>query len=163
LLLKNALSLIEVPERILIIDATEDKPEIKVDREKMNRAFVNIITNAVDAMPESGTLTVTSKTVKGNVKIAFKDTGTGMSKETLSNIWSPLFTTKAKGMGFGLPICKRIVEAHGGKISVESTLGKGTTVTITIPVNPEPVDEGEEKWIFNEDWLSATPTAEGAP
>jgi len=165
LLLKNALSLIEVPERIKIIDATEDKPEIKVDREKMNRAFVNIITNAIDAMPEGGALTVTSKAVKGNVKIAFKDTGTGMSEETLSKLklWSPLFTTKAKGMGFGLPVCKRIVEAHGGKISVESTLGKGTTVTITIPVNPQPVNEGEEKWIFNESWLSATPTAEGAP
>jgi PAS domain S-box-containing protein len=161
LLLKNALSLIEVPERIQIIDATKDKPEIKVDREKMNRAFVNIITNAIDAMPETGTLTVTNKAVKGNVKIAFKDTGTGMSEETLSKLklWSPLFTTKAKGMGFGLPVCKRIVEAHGGKISVESTLGKGTTVTITIPVNPQPVDEGEEKWIFNESWLSATPTA----
>ena len=165
LLLKNALSLIEVPERIQIIDATEDKPEIKADAEKMNRAFVNIIKNAIDAMPEGGTLTITSKAVKGKVKIAFKDTGTGMSEETLSKLklWSPLFTTKAKGMGFGLPICKRIVEAHGGKISVESTLGKGTTVTVTIPVNPKPVDEGEEKWIFNESWLSATPTAEGAP
>ena len=165
LLLKNALSLIEVPERIQIIDATEDKPEIKVDREKMNRAFVNIVTNAIDAMPKTGTLTVTSKAVKDNVEISFKDTGTGMSEETLSKLklWSPLFTTKAKGMGFGLPICKRVIEAHGGKIFVESTLGKGTTVTITIPVNPQPVNEGEEKWIFNESWLSATPTAEGAP
>jgi PAS domain S-box-containing protein len=163
LLLKNALSLIEVPERIKIIDATQDKPNIKADTGNMSKVFVNIITNAIDAMPETGTLTVTSKAVKGNVEIAFKDTGTGMPKETLSNIWSPLFTTKAKGMGFGLPVCKRIVEAHGGKISVESTLGKGTTVTITIPVNPQPVDEGEEKWIFNESWLSATPTAEGAP
>jgi signal transduction histidine kinase len=87
-----------------------------------------------------------------------------MSEETLSKLklWSPLFTTKAKGMGFGLPVCKRIVETHGGKISVESTLGKGTTVTLTIPVNP-PVDEGEEKWIFNESWLSETHTVEGAP
>jgi PAS domain S-box-containing protein len=67
LLLKNALSLIEVPERIKIIDAAEEKPEIKADAGKMNRAFVNIITNAIDAMPETGTLTVTSKAVKGNV------------------------------------------------------------------------------------------------
>jgi PAS domain S-box-containing protein len=165
LLLKNALSLIEVPERIKIIDATEDKLEIKADAEKIYRAFVNIITNAVDAMPESGTLTVTSKAVKGSMEIVFKDTGTGMSEETLSKLklWSPFFTTKAKGMGFGLPVCKRVIEAHGGKISVESTLGKGTTVTLTIPVNLQPVNEGEEKWIFNESWLSATPTAEGAP
>ena len=56
-------------------------------------------------------------------------------------IWTPLFTTNAKGMGFGLPICRRIAEAHDGKISLESKAGKGTTVTVTIPVNPEPLDE----------------------
>jgi PAS domain S-box-containing protein len=154
LLLKNALSLVEVPERIKIIDATEDKLEIKVDMVNMSRVFVNIITNAIDAMPESGTLTITSKAVKDNVKIIFNDTGTGMSEETLSKLWSPLFTTKAKGMGFGLSICKRIVEAHGGKISVESIIGKGTTVTVTIPINPETVTENEETSVFNEPKVS---------
>jgi signal transduction histidine kinase len=87
---KNALSLIKVPERIKIIDATEDKPEIKVDAGKMSKAFVNIITNAIDAMPETGTLTITGKAVKGNVEITFKDTGTGMPEEILSKLklWS---------------------------------------------------------------------------
>jgi signal transduction histidine kinase len=56
-----------------------------------------------------------------------------MTEETLNKLWTPLFTTKAKGMGFGLPNCKRIVEAHGGKIAVKSTFGKGTTVTIVLP------------------------------
>jgi signal transduction histidine kinase len=154
LLLKNALSLVEVPERVKIIDATEDKLEIKVDMVNMSRVFVNIITNAIDAMPESGTLTITSKAVKDNVKIIFNDTGTGMSEETLSKLWSPLFTTKAKGMGFGLSICKRIVEAHGGQISVESIIGKGTTVTVTIPINPETVTENEETSVFNEPKVS---------
>ncbi|MCJ7559774.1 PAS domain S-box protein, partial [Candidatus Bathyarchaeota archaeon] len=154
LLLKNALSLVEVPERIKIIDATEDKLEIKADMVNMSRVFVNIITNAIDAMTESGTLTITSKAVKDNVKIIFNDTGTGMSEETLSKLWSPLFTTKAKGMGFGLSICKRIVEAHGGKLSVESAIGKGTTVTVTVPVNPKPATEDEETSVFNEPQLS---------
>jgi signal transduction histidine kinase len=122
MLLKNALALIEVPERIRIIDATESKPKIKVDIENMRKVFVNLITNAIDAMPKTGTLTVTSKAAKSSVKIVFKDTGTGMTEETLCKLklGFPLFTTKAKGMGFGLPICKRIVEAHGGKICLKS-------------------------------------------
>jgi two-component system cell cycle sensor histidine kinase/response regulator CckA len=165
LLLKNALALIEVPERIQIIDATKGKSKIKVDIENMRKVFVNLITNAIDAMPRTGTLTITSEAVKGNVKIVFKDTGTGMTEETLSKLklGFPLFTTKAKGMGFGLPICKRIVEAHGGKISLKSTLGKGTAVTVMIPVNTKPMKEGEEKWIFNASVLQAMRVAQKTP
>ena len=159
-MLQRALLLFEVPDKIQIIDATEDKPAVKVDTEKILRVFDNIIKNAVDAMPEGGTLTIKSRKVKGKLEIAFKDTGTGMSEETLSKLGSPLFTTKAKGMGFGLSICRRIVEAHGGKISLESESGKGTKVTVTISVNPKPVNEGEEKWIFSQSMLSATLTAQ---
>jgi len=71
--------------------------------------------------------------IEDYVSISVSDTGVGIPKENLEKIWAPLFTTKAKGMGFGLPICKRIVEAHGGIITVESMVGKGTTFTITIP------------------------------
>ena len=164
-LLKHTLSIIEVPERIQIIDATEDKPKIKTDIEKMRRVFTSVIANAMDAMPGDGTLAITSKTAKDKVKIIFKDTGIGMTEETLSKLklGFPLFTTKAKGMGFGLPICKRIVEAHGGKISLKSSLGKGTTVTVTIPVNPKPVTEGENKWIINESALRAMHISQKTP
>jgi signal transduction histidine kinase len=156
------LSLLEVPEKIQVIDATKDKPTVKTDTEKIRKGCVNIIQNAFDAMPEGGTLTIKSKKVKSKLEIAFKDTGTGITKEALSKLKRevPLFTTKAKGMGFGLPICRRIIEAHGGKLSVESTAGKGTTVTVTIPVNPKPVGEGEEKWIFSESMLSAITSAQ---
>jgi signal transduction histidine kinase len=68
------------------------------------------------------------------VEIAFVDDGVGMSEQTLAKIFNPLFTTKAKGMGFGLAICKRVVEAHGGKIRAESALGRGTTFAITLPI-----------------------------
>jgi signal transduction histidine kinase len=161
---QSALSLLEVPEKIQIIDATKDKSMVKADTEKMRNVFVKIIQNAIDAMPEGGTLTIKSRKVKGKLEIAFKDTGAGMSEETLSKLKGgvPLFTTKSKGMGFGLPICRRLVEAHGGKISVESMAGKGTTVTVAIPVNSEPVDEGEEKWIFSESMLSAITAANRA-
>jgi signal transduction histidine kinase len=164
-MLQRALSLLEVPEKIQIIDATKDKPAVKADTEKIRKVFVNIIQNAIDAMPEGGTLTIKSRKVKGKLEIAFKDTGAGMSEETLSKLKGgvPLFTTKSKGMGFGLPICRRLVEAHGGKLSVESTSGKGTTITVTIPVNPEPVDKGEEKWIFSESMLSAITSTQRAP
>ena len=68
------------------------------------------------------------------MEITFIDDGVGMSEQTLAKVFNPLFTTKAQGMGFGLAICKRIVEAHCGKISVESTVGRGTTFTITLPI-----------------------------
>jgi signal transduction histidine kinase len=133
LLLEEALSLVNIPKNIQVVNLTENVTEIAVDVEKMKRVFVNLIKNGVDAMPESGLLTVKSTKVKDDVKFTFSDTGMGMSKETLSKICTPLFTTKAKGMGFGLPICKRLVEAHGGSLSFESTLGKGTIATVLIP------------------------------
>jgi signal transduction histidine kinase len=84
-------------------------------------------------MSNGGELTIKSDFVDGVVVFSFRDTGVGMSKEVLDKIWTPLFTTKAKGMGFGLAICKRYVEVHNGKILVESTLGKGSTVTVVFP------------------------------
>ena len=154
-LLKTALSLTEIPQGIHVVDATEDKPTVKADAEKLRRVFVNIIRNAFDAMPDGGILTVKSMNVKGKLEVSFKDTGTGMSKETLSKLKGgvPLFTTKAKGMGFGVPICKRVVEAHGGELLVESKVGKGTTVTITVPVKPKPVGPVKDLWIFNESMM----------
>ncbi|MEM2099640.1 MAG: PAS domain S-box protein [Candidatus Bathyarchaeia archaeon] len=158
MLLKNALSHIEIPERIKIVDATKNKHKLKVDPDAMCKVFCNIITNALDAMPTSGTLTITSKAKKQEIAIAFQDTGTGMTEETLNKLklGFPLFTTKAKGMGFGLPICKRIIEAHGGKISLKSELGKGTIVTITLPTNPKRTREIEQDWIFNESALNTS-------
>ncbi|MEM2130786.1 MAG: ATP-binding protein, partial [Candidatus Bathyarchaeia archaeon] len=99
-----------------------------------------------------------SKAKKQEIAIAFQDTGTGMTEETLNKLklGFPLFTTKAKGMGFGLPICKRIIEAHGGKISLKSELGKGTIVTITLPTNPKRTREIEQDWIFNESALNTS-------
>jgi len=137
-MVKEALSAVKIPKRVRVADLTRDKPEIKVDTDKMKRVFVNIIRNAVDAMPKGGILTIESRESNGDLEIVFSDTGVGMSEKTLRNIYRPLFTTKAKGMGFGLPICKRFVEAHGGKIHVRSTVGKGSTFIVTLPIQPCP-------------------------
>jgi sensor domain CHASE-containing protein/nitrogen-specific signal transduction histidine kinase len=145
-LLKEALALIKVPKNTQIIDQTLDEPEIKVDTQKLARAFLNIIKNAFDAMPNGGRLTIKSDELNGDVRLIFTDTGIGMTKETLSKIWSPLFTTKAKGMGFGLSICKRIVEAHNGTISVESEVGKGSTFTLSLPIKSE-IKENREIFV----------------
>jgi PAS domain S-box-containing protein len=145
-LVKEALSLVKVPKRVQVIDLTEEKPEVTVDVEKLKRAFVNIIKNAVDAMPKGGKLTIESRESNGDLEIVFLDTGVGMSEETLRNICRPLFTTKAKGMGFGLPICKRFVEAHGGKICARSTIGKGSTFTVKLPIQPH-MEESEKVWV----------------
>jgi PAS domain S-box-containing protein len=157
-LFKEALSLVQVPETVNIIDNTLEEPLISVDKAKMVRVFINIVENAVDAMPGGGTLQVESAQKNGNVEISFADTGIGMSKETLGKLFSPLVTTKAQGMGFGLAICKRIVEAHQGRIAVESVEGKGSTFTVTIPIKPELKNGGEETWVNMPESLLSTTT-----
>ncbi|MEM3356499.1 MAG: PAS domain S-box protein, partial [Candidatus Bathyarchaeia archaeon] len=156
-LMEEALSLVQVPEKIQITDLTLDSPKIAVDAEKMKRVFINIIKNAVDAMPNGGKLTIKSKEANGNVEISFTDTGKGMTKEVMDKIWTPFFTTKSRGMG--LPICKRIVEAHGGKISVKSAVNEGTTFTVTVPIKPKSDREGGGKvWLGVPEYLSSTMT-----
>jgi PAS domain S-box-containing protein len=133
-LIDYVLLMTQIPKHVKIHDRTEDQPTMWVDSNKMERVFINLINNAIDAMPKPGTLDITSQQVGENVEFTFADTGVGMSEQTKAKMFMPLFTTKAQGMGFGLAICKRIVEAHGGKITVESSLSKGTTFTITLPI-----------------------------
>jgi PAS domain S-box-containing protein len=131
---RDSLILAKVPKSIRVVDSTEDEPRITLDAEKMKRVFVNLIRNAVDAMPEGGTLTIMSSKSDGKLQTSFTDTGVGMTREDMEKLWNPLFTTKARGIGLGLPIAKRLVEAHGGSISVESDVGKGTVFTVTLPI-----------------------------
>jgi signal transduction histidine kinase len=130
-----SLSHVQIPENVKVEDLTKNAPKINLDVEKMSRVFDNLIKNAVDAMPEGGQLKIQSVSSHNSLRLTFADTGKGIEKEHLSKLFTPLFTTKAKGMGFGLAICQRIVEAHKGTISVESTLNQGTTFTIELPVS----------------------------
>jgi signal transduction histidine kinase len=135
LLVKNSLDLISIPKNITVRNLAAEQDLVMVDQSKMTRVILYMAKNAFDAMPNGGTLTITSSKANGNWELLFADTGEGMSLETLGKLWVPLFTTKAKGMGFGLAICRRIVEAHGGKISVNSTVGQGTAFLISLPVD----------------------------
>jgi len=131
---KDALAHAKIPAKIRMVDSTRTQPKIMVDTDKIRRVFVNLIKNAVDAMQKGGTLRITSKKTGSNLEIILADTGTGMTKEAMEKIWSPLFTTKATGIGLGLPIAKRLVEAHEGSITVESKVGKGSSFTVTLPI-----------------------------
>ncbi len=130
----HSLSLVKKPNNVKINLDMDEQKTVKIDQAKINRVFLNIIKNAFDAMHDGGIFTISSKQSQKAWEIVFADSGVGMSQETLDKLGNPLFTTKAKGMGFGIPICKRIVEAHGGKLSIESALGKGTIVTVTLPL-----------------------------
>lgn len=136
-LLQSALRKVQVPERIKLIDKTTDKVELSVDVPKMERVFASIIQNAVDAIPESGSIEIRSTAMESNVEIVVSDTGTGIPETIREKIFSPLITTKAKGMGMSLSICKRIIDAHSGEITVKCTSNKGTTLTITLPIEPK--------------------------
>ena len=133
-LVSGALKSIDMPENVSLQDLTLDEPEIEVDVEMMKRVVINLVKNAIDAMPSGGSLTIKSKGTGKGVELRFIDTGEGIPEESLERIWKPLFTTKARGMGLGLSICKRILEYHGGSISVKSRLGEGTTFIIILPL-----------------------------
>jgi PAS domain S-box-containing protein len=142
---QDTLAKVEIPKGVRVVDSTKDQPRMKLDVGKMRRVFLNLMVNALDAMPKGGTLTIASARSGDNVHVTFKDTGEGMTTETLTKLWSPLYTTKAQGMGFGLSIAKRLVEAHGGTISVKTKLGKGSTFTVTLPIKTDLKKVNERK------------------
>jgi PAS domain S-box-containing protein len=129
----DALSSIKIPKKVEVIDSTESELTIHVDPLLIRRVLHNVFINAFDAMPDGGTLEIESKENNKNVSIKICDSGAGMPKKVIEKLYTPFFTTKAKGVGLGLAICKRIVEAHGGSIGIESKVGKGTCVTIILP------------------------------
>ena len=134
-IVKETLSQVETQENIELITKLGHLPEIKADKDMIKRVFLNLAINGIQAIKEKGgKLKVSTKKTKESVEITFKDTGIGISKENKEKIFTPFFTTRAKGMGVGLAICKKFVESHGGSIEVESKDGKGSTFTVMLPV-----------------------------
>ena len=127
-LINETLAECYIPRHVkLIKKLAGNLPLIFVDRSQVQRALLNIITNAVQAMPEGGQLKLESKVDDKAITIAIADTGLGIPKENLKRIFQPLFTTKTTGVGLGLTVSKSLLEANNGKIYVRSKVGKGTT------------------------------------
>jgi signal transduction histidine kinase len=111
-------------------------PSVRLDRETFRSAILNLLLNAVQAMESGGQLVVRTRPAGLGVLVELIDTGPGMDAETLGKVFRAFYTTKQGGSGLGLPTARKIIEAHGGTIDVESTPGRGTKVTIWLPAPP---------------------------
>jgi signal transduction histidine kinase len=131
-LLAEALSVVPPPDGVRVVQHGEPQV-VEADRDQIRQVLLNLITNAYDAMPGGGVLTVSTASVPGSAQITVTDTGTGMDEQTRSSIFTPFFTKKTRGIGLGLSVTKRVVEAHGGTIAVQSTPTAGTSFTLTLP------------------------------
>ena len=158
-LLERTLSLVEHEmsvEDIVVVSAFDPVlPSLWADGDQLAQVFLNMITNARDAMPEGGELTLRTSTSRlrsrhasgETIEIRFMDTGRGISEEHLGKIFDPFFTTKpaGEGTGLGLSVSYGIIQAHGGTIEVESEVGRGTTFTIRLPVVRDRGEQGKER------------------
>ncbi|MEX0893567.1 MAG: ATP-binding protein [Gemmatimonadota bacterium] len=118
-----------------IIRAARELPPLRADEELLRQALVNLAMNAVQATPEGGCVSLSSHYADGCVEMRVSDTGRGIPRDQLADIFKPFFTTRHNGTGLGLSITREIVERHGGRLDVRSRLGHGTTFSIHLPVN----------------------------
>ena len=128
------LAQVSIPSSIRLRNLANDEPKARLGAEKMRRVFVNLIENAIDAMPQGGELTIQSKESERNQQVAVSATGTGIEENAANRILKPFFNAKVKGVGLGLSISKRIVDAYKGYISFETDAANGATFTVTIPL-----------------------------
>ncbi|MHA1382783.1 MAG: ATP-binding protein [Candidatus Helarchaeota archaeon] len=134
-LIKESLSNIKIPDEIeLKLKLDSDIPRILLDSIGVQQIFQNLILNAIQAMPNGGSLNITSKIEGNKIILIFEDTGVGIPKENFKRIFEPLFSTKAKGIGLGLPIVKELIEMHNGNIEFESEVGVGTKFIVKLPI-----------------------------
>ncbi len=117
----------------------EDLPMVHASRDQLRQVFLNMVSNARDAMPEGGTLCVSTRLENEHVTVTLADTGAGIKEEHLGKIFETFFTTKGsvKGVGLGLSVCYGFIKEHGGDINVESTVGEGTNFHISLPLPSE--------------------------
>jgi signal transduction histidine kinase len=124
-------------------DFAAELPKIWIDREQMKQVFMNLIFNAIQAMKEGGSIYISSRQITKNegresarfVQVEVRDTGVGIPEDNLDHIFDPFFTSKDEGSGLGLSISHQIVQEHGGYVTVESKIGKGTSFFVNMPVS----------------------------
>ena len=134
-IIQDVLSRTTLPEKVTVVtELAEGLPPLMADPGQMEQVFINMISNAVQAMSNEGRLEIATKMGDGFVVTEFTDTGRGISEEDMKKLFEPLFTTKAKGIGLGLAVSKQLIEAHKGTIEVESKMGQGTTFRVRLPL-----------------------------
>jgi len=115
------------------LDLAPNLPQVSLDCDRMQQVFLNLINNAVQAMPQGGRLTISTRLEDGRVRFSFTDNGVGIAREDQARVFEPLYTTKAKGVGLGLAIVQLLVDAHGGEVRVSSMPGAGACFSVLLP------------------------------
>jgi len=134
-IIEEALLIVTVPNNLQVnIIIPPDFPALTADQAMLKRALTNLIQNAVQSMPNGGTLKIQTEHQNGAAAINISDTGTGIAPDIQPKIFSPLFTTKSKGQGFGLAVVKRLIEAQNGTVTYQTDTAKGTTFTVKLPI-----------------------------
>lgn len=132
----------------IVLELEPDLPPIRCEGNQLKQVFINLIKNAIEAMPGGGTVLVSAKKSEGAVVVRVIDEGQGIPAELLGRIGDPFYSTKENGTGLGLMVSHKIVELHQGTLHIESEVDRGTTITITLPIQPlEPLDKPTEAQI----------------
>lgn len=136
--IREILSTINIPDNVRVIIQIEGKPlKLNIDPEKMKRVIINLVTNSLNAMPEGGRIFVSVRRAGNLAILSVKDTGVGIPEEVLPKLFLPLFTTRSKGVGLGLSVCKRMIDTMKGNIAINSKVGEGTEVIVEIPMEQD--------------------------
>ncbi len=147
-IIEDALNLLNVRQkmqRIIVTKSLTDQPSIlPADKEYLGRVFLNILSNAIEAMPHGGALSIDTIRDADYFRIRIRDEGIGIPEKNLIRIFDPFFSTKKGGTGLGLSTCQNIVTSHGGLIEVESAWRKGSTFTVSLPLGFKPLDRSQD-------------------
>src|SRR3989338_404591 len=143
-ILESTLSIVwnEIKFKIAVVKDYQAKTQVFADSTQLSQVFLNLLINASQAIPEKGTVTLSTSEDTDNVYIKVSDTGPGIAPEILPKIFDPFFSTKKTGSGLGLSVSYNIIKSHKGQIKAESAVGKGTTFTISLPKKEEPQNRG---------------------
>jgi len=129
------------------VELEQENRSIQVDSTRFQEVLLNLISNAAEAMPQGGSLRIQSSFPEADgrdfLEISISDTGAGFDKENLKRIYEPFFTTKTEGIGLGIPICRKIIEAHNGTMKISSRPSQGTTVEIRLPASAPGLRNGD--------------------